>query len=220
MSRKISTVLGAVVGLLAGMQNALADNNLFKGYAYHTPLENFTTAKGYYDCSAEIGGTARCIDDVDFVGTKFTGALIFSDGKLVMVSLVTPYEQGAYTKAYTTLSKTFMLISMTDDKTLLDLVDLAATSKSKEQYLSKASSYENVGLSAGNLTYTFLEGAEVKPNLRSALSMLAVAPDTARSADLIISGQGPETNLIMRFAYPKFEINKAVKEAQEPAEAF
>ena len=50
--------------------------------------------------------------------------------------------------------------------------------------------------------------------------MLAVAPDTARSADLIISGQGPETNLIMRFAYPKFEINKAVKEAQEPAEAF
>ena len=220
MSRKISTVLGAVVGLLAGMQNALADNNLFKGYAYHTPLENFTTAKGYYDCSAEIGGTARCIDDVDFVGTKFTGALIFSDGKLVMVSLVTPYEQGAYTKAYTTLSKTFMLISMTDDKTLLDLVDLAATSKSKEQYLSKASSYENVALSAGNLTYTFLEGAEVKPNLKSALSLLAVAPDTARSADLIVSGQGAEAFLIMRFSYPKFEMNKAVKAAQEPAEAF
>ena len=220
MSRKIATVLGTVVGLLAGMQNALAENNLFKGYAYHTPLENYTTAKGYYDCSAEIGGTARCIDDVDFVGTKFTAALIFMDGKLVAVSLVSPYDQGVYTRAYTTLSKTFTLISLTDDKTLLDLVDLAATSKSKEQYLSKVSSYENVGLSAGDLTYTFLEGAEVKPNLKSALSLLAVAPDTARSADLIVSGQGAEAFLIMRFSYPKFEMNKAVKAAQEPAEAF
>lgn len=220
MSHKIAKCFAATVALFVGTQNALADDNLFKGYAYNSPLESYSVAKGYYDCSEEIGGTARCIDDVDFIGNKFTAALIFSGGKLIMVSLFSPFDQELYTKAITTLSKTFTLVSMMDDTTLFDVIDLAATAKSKDEYRSKLTNFESVGLSTGNLTYTFLEGAEIKSNLRSAASMLAAAPDNVRCADLMLTGQGAEAALLIRFNYPKLEKNKAVEVSKEPVEAF
>lgn len=220
MSHKIATIFAATAALFLGSQSALAEDNLFKGYAYHSPLENYTVAKGYYDCSEDVGGTAMCIDNVDFIGRKFSAALVFSGGKLMMVTLVSPADQEIYAKASTTLAKSFTLVSMTDDKTILDLIDLAATAKSKDEYRSKFSNYESVGLNTGNLTYTFLEGVEIKPSLRSASSMLVAAPDNTRSAELILSGQGAEALLLMRFSFPKFEANQSLKAAQEPAEAF
>lgn len=220
MSHKIAKCFAATVALFVGTQNALADDNLFKGYAYNSPLESYSVAKGYYDCSEEIGGTARCIDDVDFIGNKFTAALIFSGGKLRMVSLMSEFDQELYAKAITTLSKTFTFVSMMDDKTLLDVIDLAATAKSKDEYRSKFTNFESVGLSTGNLTYTFLEGTEVKTNLRNAASMLAAAPDNVRSADLMLAGQGAESGLLIRFSFPKLEANKILEASKEPAEAF
>lgn len=220
MSHKIALFFAATVAFFVGAQNALAEDNLFKGYAYHSPLESYSVAKGYYDCSAEVGGTARCIDEVDFIGSKFTAALIFSGGKLIMVSLISAFDQELYAKSYTTLSKTFTIVSMMDDKTLLDVIDLAATVKSKDEYRSKVSNFENVGLGAGNLTYTFLEGAEVKANLRNAASMLAAAPDNVRSADLMLTGQGADAALLIRFNYPKLEANKIREALKEPVEAF
>lgn len=220
MSHKMALFFAATVAFFVGAQNALAEDNLFKGYAYHSPLESYSVAKGYYDCSAEVGGTARCIDEVDFIGSKFTAALIFSGGKLIMVSLISAFDQELYAKSYTTLSKTFTIVSMMDDKTLLDVIDLAATVKSKDEYRSKVSNFENVGLGAGNLTYTFLEGAEVKANLRNAASMLAAAPDNVRSADLMLTGQGADAALLIRFNYPKLEANKIREALKEPVEAF
>lgn len=220
MSHKMALFFAATLAFFVGAQNALAEDNLFKGYAYHSPLESYSVAKGYYDCSAEVGGTARCIDDVDFIGSKFTAALIFSGGKLIMVSLISTFDQELYAKSYTTLSKTFTIVSMMDDKTLLDVIDLAATVKSKDEYRSKVSNFESVGLGAGNLTYTFLEGAEVKANLRNAASMLAAAPDNVRSADLMLTGQGADAALLIRFNYPKLEANKIREALKEPVEAF
>ncbi|NNA42338.1 MULTISPECIES: hypothetical protein [Pseudomonas] len=220
MSRKIATIFAAAFALLVGSQCALAEDNLFKGYAYNSPLENYAVTKGYYDCSEDIGGTARCIDNVDFVGQKFSAALVFSAGKLIIVTLVSPSDQDVYTKASAALSKSFTVVSMTDDKTILDLIDLAATAKNKDEYISKFSNFENVGLGAGNLTYTFLEGVKVKSSLRNASSMLAAAPDNTRSAELIVSGKGADALLLVRFTFPKLEAKKSLEAAQEPAESF
>jgi len=76
--------------LLAAVQGAFAEEKLFKNYVYQTPLAKFAEATGYYDCSEDVSGTARCIDDVDFLEEKFTVALIFSGDKLMMVSLDQP----------------------------------------------------------------------------------------------------------------------------------
>lgn len=215
-----SLVLAVAVGMFSFAANALAENNLFKNYVYDSSVDSYKTAEGYYDCSAEVGGTAWCIDDVEFIGNKFTAALIFSEGKLMTVSLLSPFDQALYTKAFATLSKTFTLISMTDEKSILDLVDLVKKSKSKEDYLSVMSNYESVGVNAGSMTYTFLEGVKPQTNLRSAVSMLASASESVRSVDLVLTGQGTEAFLIMRFSFPKLEISKVVKASKEPVEEF
>lgn len=220
MPNKLSVILAASFALFICSKSAQAEDNLFKNYAYDSPLDSYTVEKGYYDCSEDVGGTARCIDDVDFIGNKFSAALVFSDGKLIMVSLFSPFDQALYSKALTTIAKTFTLVSMTDDKTLLDVLDLAATAKNQNEFQSKVANYESVGLSAGNLTYSFLEGNKVKSSYRNASSMLAAAPDATRSAELMLTGQGAEALLLVRFSYPKFEVNKARKASEEPAEAF
>lgn len=47
-----------------------------------------------------------------------------------------------------------MLVSMTDDKSILDVVV-----RSKEELAVKLANFEQVDLASGSLTYTFLEGA-------------------------------------------------------------
>ncbi|MFW6753969.1 hypothetical protein ACKUG4_25160 [Pseudomonas glycinae] len=219
MLKKLASSVLVAGALLASAQGAFAEEKLFKNYVYQTPLAKFTEAAGYYDCSEDVGGTARCIDDVDFLEEKFTVALIFSGDKLMMVSLISPFDQNLYVKAIAGLSKSFTLVSMSDDKSVLDLVDTTRKAKSREEFSAKITNFEQVGLAGGNLTYTFLEGVNAKgqPN---AVSALAAAPENTRSAELLLAGQGADAGLLIRFTFPRLEANKVFAEAKKPVESF
>lgn len=219
MLKKLASSVLVAGALLASAQGAFAEEKLFKNYVYQTPLAKFTEAAGYYDCSEDVGGTARCIDDVDFLEEKFTVALIFSGDKLMMVSLISPFDQNLYVKAIAGLSKSFTLVSMSDDKSVLDLVDTTRKAKSREEFSAKITNFEQVGLTAGSLTYTFLEGVNAKgqPN---AVSALAAAPENTRSAELVLAGQGADAGLLIRFTFPRLEANKILAEAKKPVEDF
>ncbi|CAN7365279.1 hypothetical protein LJR277_002098 [Pseudomonas sp. LjRoot277] len=219
MLKRIASFAFAAAGIFAFAQSAAAEEKLFKNYVYQSPLANYTEAAGYYDCSEDVGGTARCIDDVDFLEEKFTVALVFSGDKLIMVSLISPFDQDLYGKAIAGLSKTFTLVSMTDDKSMLDVVEVAKKVSSKDELTAKLSNFEQVGLTSGSLTYTFLEGVNAKgqPN---AVSALNASPENIRSAELVLAGEGADAGVLIRFSFPRLEANKIIQAAKKPVEAF
>ncbi|MFJ4344128.1 hypothetical protein [Pseudomonas sp. NPDC089401] len=219
MLKKIASSILVAGALLASAQGAFAEEKLFKNYVYQTPLAKFTEAAGYYDCSEDVGGTARCIDDVAFLEEKFTAALIFSGGKLMMVSLISPFDQNAYAKAIAGLSNSFTLVSMNDEKSILDVFDTARKSRSEDELTAKISNFEQVGLASGSLTYTFLEGLSAEGQT-NAVSALAAAPENIRSAELVMTGQGADAGMVIRFTFPRLEANKMVAESKKPVESF
>lgn len=214
----VAAVLG--MGLLASSLSAVATENLFKSYAYGASLADFKEAKGYYDCSEEVGGVARCIDDVDFIGHKFTAALIFSGSKLIMLSLISTFDNDLHATAVGTLAKTFKLSMLSDDKSQFDLIQAAANAKSRDELSSKISNYEGSAINSGTLTYIFYEGVDRNQKYPSVTSQLAALPDNVRSAEVIITGEGPESALLIRFGFPKLEANKVIEASKKPVESF
>lgn len=213
-----SALLG--MGLLASSLSASAADNLFKNYVYGTPLAEFKESKGYYDCSEEVGGVARCIDDVDFIGHKFTAALIFSGSKLIMLSLISTFDNDLHATAVGTLAKTFKLSILSDERSQFDVIQATANAKSREDLSSKISNFEGSAINSGTLTYTFYEGVDKNQRYTSVTSQLAALPDNVRAAEIIITGEGPEAGLLIRFGFPKLEANKVTEAAKKPAEAF
>lgn len=220
MYKKVAALFLSGVGLLAGSSGAVAADNLFKNYAYGTPMASYAAAKGYYDCSETVGGNSLCIDDVDFIGQKFTAALVFSGSKLIMVSLFAAFDQELYTNAIGALSKTFTMVAMADATSQLDLADTAAKSKDAAEFTAKTTNYESVGLNASNLTYIYIEGHPAFAGHKNMASLLASVPDNARSADLVIAGEGPEAAIVIRFSYPKLEANKVLQAKSKSVESF
>ncbi|MBD9586833.1 hypothetical protein IB254_07160 [Pseudomonas sp. PDM03] len=220
MQKKIVAIALATLGIFVGMQNAVAGDNLFKSYAYDTPLANYTEAAGFYDCSADVGATARCIDDVDFIDQKFTASLVFSDDKLIIVSLFTPYDRDVFARAIGALAKTFGLVALTDGKSVLDLVELTGKAKSKDEYTATLTNYESVALNANELTYSFFEGVTSFKGASNVHSLMASAPANIRGADLIVTGEGDESSIIIKFSFPKLDEHKMAQQAKKPVEAF
>ena len=64
---------------------------LFKEYLFDMPVSDFTDA-GYFDCSEDFGGLARCLDEIDFLEEKPTLVLRFNDKKLATVLLVSEFD--------------------------------------------------------------------------------------------------------------------------------
>jgi len=222
MSKNVIAAALAAMGMLTGMQSALGEDNLFKKYAYDTPIAKYTEAAGYYDCSTDIGAPARCLDDVDFLDQKFTAALVFSGDKLMLVSLFAPYDHDLYGRAIGALAQTFTLVSLADGKSVLDLVELAGKSKNKDEYTAKLTNYENVALVANDLTYSFIEGLNpaTAKGATNAHSLMNAAPDNIRGADLIIAGDGDESSIIIKFSFPKLDQNKLAQQVKKPVESF
>ncbi|WP_338580548.1 hypothetical protein [Pseudomonas sp. MAG733B] len=220
MSKNIFAAALAAMGFFTGVQNAMAEDNLFKNYAYDAPIAKYTEAAGYYDCSADVGATARCIDDVDFLDQKFTAGLVFSGDKLMLVSLFAPYDRDLFGRAIGALAKTFTLVALTDGKSVLDLVELAGKAKNKDEYTAKLTNYESLALSANDLTYSFVEGLTPLKGASNVHSLMASAPANIRGADLIVSGEGDESSIIIKFSFPRLDENKIAQQAKKPVESF
>lgn len=50
--------------------------------------------------------------------------------------------------------------------------------------------------------------------------LVASAPVNVRGADLIVTGEGDEATIIIKFSFPKLDENKLVQQAKKPVESF
>lgn len=218
---KKAGVVAIALGMSCMGSAIAAENKLFKDFSYDAPKANFAKAKGYYDCSQEMNGDALCLDNVDFIGHKFTQVLLFNEKKLKNVALfVEPFEQAVYASATAALAKTFSLAALADGKSQLDLIELARTTNDRNAYLTRLTNYESQGLTSGELTYTFFEGVEMKKSYTSVAVMSMDMPDTVRAAEMHVSEDGASSALVIRFSFPKLDQKQFEAAAQKPVESF
>ncbi|MFT0476001.1 hypothetical protein ACMSI6_19040 [Pseudomonas antarctica] len=221
MSKKWVVGVVAGVGMLASSLSAVAADNLFKNYVYGAPLASYEDADGYYDCSEDVGGVAFCIDDVDFIGHKFTAALAFSGAKLITVTLVSPYDSDLHSTAVGSLAKTFKLSLLSNDRSQLDVVQATAQARTQDELSAKLDNFEGAATTnGGSITYTFFEGVDKGKKFSTATSQLAALPDNVRAADLMVTGEGSEAVVLIRFSMPKLETNKVAEALKKPVESF
>ncbi|MFK3973595.1 hypothetical protein ACI2KS_23025 [Pseudomonas sp. NPDC087358] len=199
---------------------ASADDLLFKTYAHDSPITSYSSAQGYYDCTEDIGAKALCLNDVRFIDNSFTAILVFSADKLISVSLRASFDQNLYGKAIGALAQSFTLVTLADNKSQLDVVELGAKSSNKSDYATALTNYESVGLNSGNLTYTFMEKSIPTAGHKSFVSALAAAPNNVRAAELMLVSDGASNNMMIRFSLPKLEANKVLSEVKKPVEKF
>lgn len=219
MLKKIYSLALAVVAILAGAQTAGAADNLFKNYAYDSPIANYTEAAGYYDCSTQVGSTVKCTELV-FIEQKFTASLVFKNDKLSMVSLLAPVDRELFERALGAMRKNFDMAAVSDGKSILDLLELAGKTTSIEEVTAQFSNYENAALNAGNITYTYIENGMSIKGAKNFRRLVDMAPDNVRSADLVINGIGKDAYLIIKFSFPKLDQIKLAQQVNKPVESF
>ncbi|ROZ81570.1 hypothetical protein EF096_17405 [Pseudomonas neustonica] len=195
---------------------------LFKTWAYKAPMTLFSEAQGFYDCAADFGGKAVCSDDVEFVGGNFGAVLIPMDGQLAQVTLVSEFDNDLYIKAIGALANGFTMVSMRGASDQLDMVESIHTSQSIQQFQSRINDYETLNLNQGQLTYTFIEQPpEVVRRFRTAHALASGAPDTARTAELIVMDNAEHSVLMVKFTLPKLFLESARESVQQlPVEDF
>lgn len=213
--RQIAACIGILFCALAN--GAGNEAKLFKDYTYLSARDSYVNQQGYYDCSADVGSDALCKDDVRFMDHSFTAALVFSAGKLHHISLMTEQDQAIFAKLFGTLSQTFTLVALNDGKSQLDILHTLQNDRSAKQTIT---SFEGGGINGGSFTYIMLEKVAAMDKADSLISALALQPDTVRSADLMVVGQGADSVIVLKFALPKREAQLVRDAAQKPAESF
>lgn len=113
-----------------------------------------------------------------------------------------------------------MLTALADGKSQLDLIELAKKSVDRNDYVTRLSNYEAQSLTSGNLTYTFFEGVELKKSYTSVAVMSMDMPETVRAAEMIVTEEGDESAIIIRFSFPKLDQKQFKEAAKKPVESF
>ncbi|QLG96600.1 hypothetical protein HZF02_32230 (plasmid) [Pseudomonas yamanorum] len=213
MSKKVfALAITSILGLFAGIQSASAGVSLFKDYTFNTPMDKYTRSAGYYDCS-DSQHTARCTDNFDFLGQKFTVALFFLDDRLDSVALLAPYTQSLYQRVTDALSKSFNIISMGNEKSFIDMVALR-NSTTQDAYVKQFMAFESAALVTGDLTYDYLEVPETE-GFGNVTNIMKSAPEDVRSAAVRIVKDGKSTSLVLRFEVPNVNRKLAAQQAEE-----
>lgn len=193
----------ATVAALATAASAAA-TPLFRDLVYDTPIKEFDRAKGYYDCSADMGYTARCIDGVTFLGHKFdVQVLAFVNGRLRSVQLATPLTPEIYATLSKALIEGFTLVILQSGERRLDLIETVR--KEGEARLGpKVTEFESVALNKGDLTYMFIE--QPAPSLSSygsGLEAIMESPLTTREADMVVREKNRRAFISVTFSLPR-----------------
>jgi hypothetical protein len=203
--RLVRLIAALLVGAAAISVRAQADETpLFRDLRYNSPISQFGTDRGYYDCSADLGYTARCVDDVKFLGHVFdTQILMFVDARLRSVQLVTEFKPEIYAGLIKVLMEDFTLIMLQSGERRLDLIELAR--KEGESKLGpRVAEFESVSLNKGDLTYVFIE--QPGPALRrypNGFDAITQSPPTTREADVVVKEQDKEAWLGVTFSLPR-----------------
>lgn len=216
-------LIAALSGLLMASQAAFAEQpKLFKDWAYKTPMASFSQELGFYDCAADFGAKAVCIDDVEFLGYPFGAVLSPTEGSLAEVMLVAEFDYDLYVKLMGALAGGFTLISMPGANDQLDLLHALQVSRNSQQFQSRLNDYETLGLSQGQLTYTFIEqSGDVVRRFSTASAAAFAAPETARLAELVVYEDEYESTLLVKFSLPTLSRESARESMQRmPVEDF
>lgn len=203
----LSRFTGALALLAAGLAAptlAHGQATLFRDHQYNASIGEFGKSRGFYDCSKEVGMTARCMDKVRFLDLEFaTQALLFDGGQLKSVVLATEMTRDAYLTVMKALPQTFALVAMQAKSGRLDLLELRRKGGGSTA-LARISEFETTALNAGYLNYIFLEG-DLEKHARHATVVDAVmkGPLDQREVDVIVEEEGAQTWLRIAFSLPR-----------------
>ncbi|WP_139197876.1 MULTISPECIES: hypothetical protein [unclassified Pseudomonas] len=219
MLKRTCALALSMVAILSGTQNAAAADNLFKDYAYDSPITKYTEADGYYDCTTSPDTKSKCIE-LAFIEHKFTASLVFKNDKLSMVSLLSPLDRELFLRAMTAVKKNFEMVVISDGKSLLDVLQVLGKSANVQEAAHQMTDYESAALNAGNIIYTFIENDFPIDGARDFRRLVEMAPDNVRTADFIVSGVGNDAYMILKFSLPKLDQKKLEKQVNKPVESF
>lgn len=197
------------------------DATLFRQFKYGQPIRDFPVGSQYEDCSADIGQSARCVEEIEFMGEKYSAAFVFSDNELASVSLVANYSEETYRKVMASLPKNgFNLALMQGTTGRLDLIE-TINKEGQSAFVSKISGFESVNLQSGRLTYIFVElpGSELK-EYKSAVDAVTKMPVKTRELDFTVSENDGAASIILKFTLPRLDIHKMSTSGKASTEKF
>lgn len=220
-SRLVRLVATALIGAAAlSVRAQTSETPLFRDLRYNAPISEFGKDRGYYDCSADLGYSARCVDDVKFLGHDFdTQILMFIGGKLRSVQLATEFKPEIYARLIKALMEDFTLIMLQSGERRLDLIETVR--KEGEARLGpKVAEFESGALNKGDLTYVFIEqpGALLR-KLSNGFEAITKSALTTREADVAVKEKDNEAWLGVTFSLPRRAMTD-LRNTQVPKEKF
>jgi hypothetical protein len=218
LQRMLSALVLAAIAIAAPAQAAATP--LFRSLAYGTPIDQFGPKQGYYDCSADLGYTARCVDKVNFLGHSFElKILAFANGRLSTVELITEFKQEIYVTLLKALAENFTLVALQGAEGRLDLIE-TARKEGGARVGAKVAEFESVALEKGQLTYFFFEQPGQKlGTFRNAVEAIMGSPATAREADVMLKEKDNQAHIGVTFSLP-LRASQDMRSAPVPKEKF
>ncbi|MGE4503740.1 MAG: hypothetical protein AB7D51_00205 [Desulfovibrionaceae bacterium] len=161
---------------------------LFAEFAYGQTPEELAAAEGAYDCTEAIGRQALCIDGREHLGQAWDAVLEFRSGRLVLVTLFTPFGSDIYQKTFHDLAKAYRLVAMQSQEPTLDMVALEAAQGPSSAYSGTVVDYESRGMENRSLAYVLLERAALpaKP-AKDAVELRARALPSVLEAGVVLT---------------------------------
>jgi hypothetical protein len=194
--------------------------SLFRDLRYDAPIRAFGEAQGYYDCSADIGMTARCLDDVKFLGHSFgTQILVFVDDRLRSVQLAAEFKPEIYLSLMKALAEGFTLIMLQSDDRRFDVIE-TARKEGEVRLRARLSEFESIGLKKGDLTYSFIERpARALKDFPNGVEAMLKSPPETRLAEIVVWERENEAGVSVQFSLPRVAL-EAMRAAPASKEKF
>ena len=189
------------------LKDASAETKLFREFEYLSPMSQYNKAQGYFDCSKDFGGQARCKEDVKFLDEDFSLALKFSDQKLQTVVLVAEFNKNLYTKVFGAISQSFQLIAMRDKTNLFDILETRGQVSDTRKFTDMVSKFESEAMIQGKLSYYFIEEKpQALAKFKSAIQAEREAGLNARTVEMILYEDDEDVLLVLEFSLPRREM--------------
>jgi hypothetical protein len=218
LQKMLSALVLAATAIAAPAQAGATP--LFRNLIYGTPIDQFGPKQGYYDCSADLGYTARCVDKVNFLGHAFElQILAFTNGQLRSVELITEFQQEIYVTLLKALADNFTLVALQSAEARLDLIE-TARKEGGSRVGAKVAELESIALEKGQLTYLFFEQPGQRLGLfRNAVEAIMSSPATAREADVVLREKDKQAHIGVTFSLP-LRARQDMRNAPVPREKF
>ena len=202
--RAACQALAALIFSSAAIVQAQGETRLFRDFQYDTPIAQFGDKTGFYDCSKDLGYTARCADDSKFLDHTFeTQILSFINDRLRSVELVAPAKPEVYASLMKVLGESFALIMLQSGDKRMDLIELHKK-QNATNFKARLAEFESAGLNREEITYVFLERPlEELRKFANVVEAIEKSPATMREADITIAKVEGSAYIGVSFSLPR-----------------